>query len=39
MLKSKILAFAHMQPPHTMIDLSLNVLEFLKDLGIFYYFG
>ena len=39
MLKSKILAFAHMQPPHTMNDLSLKVFEFLKDLGIFYYFG
>ena len=31
MLKSKILAFAHMQPPHTRNDLSLKVLEFLKD--------
>ena len=34
MLKSKILAFAHIQPPHTGNDLSLKVLEFLKDWGI-----
>ena len=34
MLKSKILAFAHMQPPHTGNDLSLKVLEFLKDWEI-----
>ena len=46
-LKSKILSFAHMQPPHTGYDLSLKVLQFLKDWGgggnsennIFYYFG
>ena len=30
MLKSKILAFAHMQPPHTVNGLSLKVLEFLN---------
>ena len=30
-LKSKILSFAHMQPPHTGHDLALKVLEFLKD--------
>ena len=34
MLKSKILAFTHVQPPHTRNDLSLKVLEFLKDWGI-----
>ena len=34
MLKSKILAFVHMQPPHIGNDLSLKVLEFLKDWGI-----
>ena len=34
MLKSKILTFAHMQPPHPRNDLSLKVLEFLKDWGI-----
>ena len=34
MLKSKILAFAHMQPPHTRNNLSLKVLQFLKDWGI-----
>ena len=33
-LKSKILSFAHMQPPHTGHDLALKVLEFLKDWGI-----
>ena len=30
-LKSKILSFSHMQPPHTSHDLALKVLEFLKD--------
>ena len=30
-LKSKILSFAHMQPPHSGHDLSLKVLKFLKD--------
>ena len=30
-LKSKILLFAHMQPPHIGHDLALKVLEFLKD--------
>ena len=30
-LKSKILSFSHMQPPHTGYDLSLKVLQFLKD--------
>ena len=34
MLKSKILAFTHMQPSHTRNDLSSKVLEFLKDWGI-----
>ena len=34
MLKSNILEFAHIQPPHTGNDLSLKVLEFLKDWGI-----
>ena len=34
MLKSKILAFAHMQPSHSRNDFSLKVLEFLKDWGI-----
>ena len=34
MLKSEILAFAHMQPPHIGNDLSLKVLEFLRDRGI-----
>ena len=34
MLKSKILAFGHMQPPHIRNNLSLKVLEFLKDWGI-----
>ena len=33
-LKSKILAFAHMQPSYTGNYLSLKVLEFLKDWGI-----
>ena len=33
-LKSKILSFVHMQPPHTWYDLSLKVLQFLKDYGI-----
>ena len=33
-LKSKILSFTHMQPPHTGHDLALKVLEFLKDWGI-----
>ena len=34
MLKSKILAFSHMKPPHVGNDLSLKVLEILKDWGI-----
>ena len=34
MLKSKILAFVHMQLSHTENDLLLKVLEFLRDLGI-----
>ena len=33
-LKSKILSFAHMQPPHNGHDLSLKVLECLKYWGI-----
>ena len=33
-LKSKILLFTHMQPPHSGHDLALKVLEFLKDWGI-----
>ena len=33
-LKSKILLFAHMQPPHIGHDLALKVLEFLKDWKI-----
>ena len=31
MLKSKIFLFAYMQPPHVGHDLSLKVLEFLRD--------
>ena len=32
-LKSKILSFTHMQRPHTVHDLALKVLEFLRDWG------
>ena len=32
-LKSKILSFTHMQPPHTGHNLALKVLEFLRDWG------
>ncbi|GAU36169.1 hypothetical protein TSUD_274470 [Trifolium subterraneum] len=33
-LQSKILAFAHMEPPHTGRELALKVLEMLNDWGI-----
>jgi hypothetical protein len=33
-LQSKILAFAHMEPPHAGRDLALKVLEMLDDWGI-----
>ncbi|CAJ2678656.1 unnamed protein product [Trifolium pratense] len=33
-LQNKILAFAHMEPPHTGRELALKVLEMLSDWGI-----